>query len=69
MIVSDSEYLDFSAVPQSKGMNKFTIGLVIVGLIMIFIVGGLVIGFAGFGHMWPSPHSMRMDLGTMPTIQ
>ncbi|MDE2482909.1 MAG: hypothetical protein KGN02_12060 [bacterium] len=69
MIVSDSEYLDFSQVPQSKGLNTFTIGLIIVGLIMIFVVGGLVIGFAGFGHMWPSTHSMRMDLGSMPTIQ
>ncbi len=69
MIVSDNEYLDFSTVPQSKGLNKFTIGLIIVGLVMIFMVGGMVIGFASSGHMWPSMSSMRMPLGSMPTIQ
>ncbi len=69
MIVSDKEYLDFSSVPASKGLGKGTTTLLLIGVVMIFIIGGMVVGMAGYGHMWPSTHSMRMDLGKMPTIQ
>ncbi len=65
MIVKDSEYLDFNAVPQSKGISKEALIIVISGIIMIFIMGGLSIGFASSGHVWPSQKSMRMDMGTM----
>ena len=37
----------------------------LLGILGIFIIGGLSIGFASWGHMWPSEHSMRMDLGKM----
>ena len=65
MIVHDHEYIDFSTVPQSKGVSRQTIVLTIIGLVMIFIMGGLVIGFASWGHVWPSERSQRIDLGTM----
>ncbi len=65
MIVHDSEYIDFSKVPQSQGMSKSTIVIVLVGLLGIFIMGGLSIGFASWGHVWPSEKSQRIDLGTM----
>lgn len=65
MIVKDSEYLDFGSVPQSRGIGKTALIITIVGLIGIFIIGGLTIGFASWGHAWPSPKSMRIDMGTM----
>ncbi|MDP9023848.1 MAG: hypothetical protein M3N13_00550 [Candidatus Eremiobacteraeota bacterium] len=65
MIVKDSEYLDFKSVPQSKGISRQALIIVGIGLVMIFIIGGLTIGMASFGHQWPAEHSMRVDMGTM----
>ena len=65
MIVPDQEYLDFSRVPESRGVPRpLTIG-VIVGLLMIFAIGGASCLLSGYGHVWPSSHSMRVDLGTL----
>ena len=65
MIVPDSEYIDFSVVPQSKGVSHTTIVITLLGILGIFIIGGLVIGFASYGHVWPSEKSLRIDLGPM----
>lgn len=68
MIVQDSEYLDFSRVPESKGIGKSTYVVLAVGLVGIFLMGYLSVIFAGFGHLWPSQKTQRIDLGSMPTI-
>ncbi|HET9029076.1 MAG TPA: hypothetical protein VFN49_02790 [Candidatus Aquilonibacter sp.] len=68
MIVGDSEYLDFSKVPQSRGIGKSALVTMVIGLIGIFVMGFLSVIMSGFGHMWPSQKSMRADLGNMPTI-
>lgn len=68
MIVHDSEYLDFTHVPESKGIRKPTYYVLAIGLFGIFMMGFLSIFFAGFGHIWPSQKTMRMDLGSMPAI-
>jgi hypothetical protein len=68
-MIEHQDTVDFSRVPESKGMSTTTLVIVFTGVIMIFIVGGMAIGFAGFGHMWPSPHTERMPLGKMPTAQ
>ena len=65
MIVSDSEYLDFSEVPQSRGIPPVIRYAVIVGLIMIFAIGGATVLLSGYGHVWPADHSMRVNLGTL----
>ncbi len=57
--------MDFSTVPKSKGLSKQALIILGTGLLMIFIMGGLTIGFASFGHDWPSDKSMRVDMGTM----
>jgi hypothetical protein len=67
MITQDHERLDFSHVPQSQGIQMPGYIVLVVGLIGIFFVGGLSIKLAGYGHMWPSSHSMRMPLGSMPS--
>jgi hypothetical protein len=65
MIVPDEEYLDFSQVPQSRGVPHAITYSVMVGLIMIFAIGAACCLLSGYGHVWPSTHSMRVDLGTL----
>jgi hypothetical protein len=66
-VIEKQDYIDFSTVPQSKGLGKGTMVVLFTGLIAIFFIGGLSIGFAYYGHIWPSTHSMRIDLGKMPS--
>ncbi len=66
-MIESQDHIDFNYVPQSKGLGKGTMVVLFVGIAMIFAIGGLAIGFAYYGHMWPSPHSMRMNLGKMPS--
>ncbi len=65
MIVPDSEYIDFSVVPRSQGLSKTGAVFIVLGIIGIFIMGGLSVTFAGFGHVWPAEKSERIDLGPM----
>ncbi|MEO9170700.1 MAG: hypothetical protein ABI282_03450 [Candidatus Baltobacteraceae bacterium] len=65
MIVKDGEYLDFNTVPESQGISKQALIIVGIGIFMIFVIGGLSIGFSGYGHVWPSQQSMRVDMGKM----
>lgn len=67
MITHDHERLDFSHVPQSKGIERPAVIVLIVGLIGIFFMGGFSIYEAGYNHKWPAAQSMRMDLGKMPS--
>jgi hypothetical protein len=62
MIVPDSEYLDFSQVPRSKGVPKSIVYSGIIGLIMIFAIGASVVLLAGNGHHWPAATTMRVPL-------
>jgi hypothetical protein len=66
-MIEHQDYIDFTTVPQSKGLSSGTIVIVIIGVIMIFIMGGLSSFLSGYGHMWPSTHTERMDLGNMPS--
>ncbi|MBV8490732.1 MAG: hypothetical protein JO199_09400 [Candidatus Eremiobacteraeota bacterium] len=65
MIVRDDEYLDFSKVPESKGVPPFLYRVIVVGILCIFAVGASCVFTAGYGHMWPSAQSQRPDLGNM----
>ncbi len=63
MIVSDNEYLDFSRVPQSRGIPKAIVYAVAVGLVVIFAIGASCCLLSGYGHKWPATSTMRVDLG------
>ena len=65
MIVPDKDYIDFSVVPQSQGMSKAGYVFIIVGIIGIFIMGGLSVKLSGYGHVWPAEKTQRIDLGSM----
>jgi len=65
-MIEHQDAIDFTYVPQSKGLGRGTIVILAIGLLIIFAIGGSVAFLSGYGHMWPSNTSMRMNLGNMP---
>jgi hypothetical protein len=68
MIVRDDEYLDFSSVPESRGIPPVLYRVVAVGLVIIFAIGAFVVLESGYGHHWPAESTLRVPLqnGTQP---
>jgi hypothetical protein len=64
MIIRDEEYLDFSKVPESRGIPTALYRLGAVGLLIIFAIGGFVILEAGYGHHWPADKTLRVPLNS-----
>jgi hypothetical protein len=62
MIVRDDEYLDFSSVPESRGVPTGLYRVVAVGLLMIFAIGAAVCLLSGYGHHWPANTTIRVPL-------
>lgn len=62
MIVRDDEYLDFSRVPESRGIPTSIVRVVIVGIIIIFAIGAAVVLMSGYGHHWPAESTLRIPL-------
>ncbi|MFY9718325.1 MAG: hypothetical protein WAK16_01665 [Candidatus Cybelea sp.] len=62
MIVRDDEYLDFSRVPESRGIPPALVRVALVGLLIIFAIGGAVCLMSGYGHHWPANTTMRAPL-------
>ena len=53
MILHESERLDFSRPPTSRGIPKRVWFVLYFGLVAIFIMGYLSVIMSGYGHMWP----------------
>ena len=62
MIVRDDEYLDFSKVPESRGIPAALYRLSFMGLLVIFAIGASVCFLSGYGHHWPSNTTLRVPL-------
>jgi hypothetical protein len=62
MIVREDERLDFSKVPESRGIPPFLYRVVAVGIVVIFLIGGSVVMMSGYGHHWPSNTTLRIPL-------
>ncbi|MBV8196839.1 MAG: hypothetical protein JO263_01780 [Candidatus Eremiobacteraeota bacterium] len=62
MIERDDEYLDFSQVPESKGVPEGLYRVVVLGLLVIFAIGGAVCLMSGYGHHWPAATTERVPL-------
>jgi hypothetical protein len=62
MIVREDERLDFSKVPESRGIPPFLYRVVAVGILVIFAIGGSVVLMSGYGHHWPSNTTLRIPL-------
>ena len=62
MIVRDDEYLDFSRVPESRGIPAFLYRIAAVGVLIVFAIGASVCLESGFGHHWPADKTLRVPL-------
>ena len=62
MIVRDDEYLDFSKVPESRGIPPGLYRVAVIGLLMIIAIGASVCLLSGYGHHWPSDKTLRVPL-------
>lgn len=62
MIVRDDEYLDFSKVPESRGIPGALYRVVAIGVLIIFAIGASVCLLSGYGHHWPSETTLRVPL-------
>jgi len=67
-MIENQEYIDFSHVPESRGLGKSIQFVLYSGILAIFVIGGFAAFLSGYNHMWPSNHTLRMDLGKMPPI-
>lgn len=65
-IVEHQNTVDFSHVPQSKGLNTFTKIILVTGVLGIFAIGGFSAFLSGYGHRWPANTALREPLGNMP---
>lgn len=62
MIIRDDEYLDLNKVPESRGIPTALYRVAVVGLLIIFAIGGAVCMMSGYGHHWPSNTTVRVPL-------
>ncbi|MDQ2991832.1 MAG: hypothetical protein M3R30_03285 [Candidatus Eremiobacteraeota bacterium] len=53
---------DSRGVPISKGIPTLVQIAGLIGVVVIFIIGGSVLVTSGWGHMWPSQSVQRVDL-------
>jgi len=62
VIIRDDEYLDFSKVPESRGIPSGLYRVAFLGLVIIFAIGAAVCLMSGYGHHWPSDTTLRVPL-------
>jgi hypothetical protein len=62
MIVRDDEYMDFSKVPESRGVPVALYRVIVIGLLVIFAIGASVVLLSGYGHHWPADTTVRVPL-------
>ncbi len=62
MIIRDDEFMDFNKVPESRGIPTALYRVAVVGLLVIFAIGGAVCMMSGYGHHWPSDKTLRVQL-------
>jgi len=62
MIIREDEYLDFSKVPESRGVPESLYRAIALGILIIFAIGGAVCLLSGYGHHWPADTTLRIPL-------
>jgi ABC-type phosphate transport system auxiliary subunit len=53
---------DERGVPISSGVPRIVLWAGIAGVILIFIIAGLVLAVSGYGHIWPSDNATQLKL-------
>ncbi len=56
------DQLDDRGVPTTRGMPRAVQIAVLIGIAVIFAMGGYTIVMSGYGHRWPSTKSLRIPL-------
>ena len=54
---------NFKRVPASKGVPITVHIVTLLGLVVIYIIGGAVVLNSSYGHAWPSENTQRVNLG------
>jgi hypothetical protein len=54
---------DDRGVPVSTGIPRLVVVAGIVGVILIFVVAGMVLTTSGYGHLWPASDTLTLKLG------
>lgn len=54
--------IDARGVPVSAGMPSVVVQAVIASIVLIFIIGGLVLSQARYGHIWPASDAVNLKL-------
>jgi len=67
-MIEHQDYIDFSHVPESKGITPVVQWVLYTGIVCIFLVGGFSAFLSGHGHMWPSNTTLREPLPPLPPI-
>ncbi len=65
-MIEHQDTINFTHVPESQGLNTGTKLILVVGVLMIFAIGGTSAFLSGYQHVWPANHTLRIDLGKMP---
>jgi hypothetical protein len=65
-MIEHQDVIDFTEPPRTEGIGRSIYVVLVIGLLMIFAMGGLSAFLSGYKHMWPSNTTLRMDLGSMP---
>ena len=53
---------DERGVPISSGVPPLVTYVGIGGVILIFIIAGMVLAVSGYGHLWPSSNTLNLKL-------
>jgi hypothetical protein len=53
---------DDRGVPLSTGIPPLVIAAGIAGVILIFIIAGMVLATSGSGHVWPASEATNVKL-------
>ena len=62
MISREDERLDYSKVPESRGVPTALYRVAVLGLVVIFAIGAAVCLMSGYGHHWPADTTIRVPL-------
>jgi hypothetical protein len=66
-MIEHQDVIDFTEVPQTQGVGPSIMVVLVIGLALIFTMGGLSAFLSGYNHdYWPSSKTLRMPLGNMP---
>jgi hypothetical protein len=62
VISREDERLDYSKVPESRGIPHALYRVAAFGLLVIFAIGAAVCLMSGYGHHWPYNTTLRVPL-------